>query len=101
VKRRKLCRFWTDLETFEHLRAAIYDSSESMDSYLFGDHILNLHDYTTTITSTISDFFSNAPRTSQLYAPSEVQRPDDFDSTVTTGSTKNDSATPPTYKDVD
>jgi hypothetical protein len=51
--------------------------------------------------STISDFFSNALGKSQLYAPLEVQRPDDFDSTMTTGSTENDSATLPVYKDVD
>jgi hypothetical protein len=72
-----------------------------MDSHLFGDYIHNLHDCTTTMPSTISDFFSNAPGTSQLYAPSEVQRPEDFDSTVTTGSTENDSSTPLAYKDVD
>jgi hypothetical protein len=35
------------------------------------------------MTSTISDFFSSAPATSQLHAPLEVQRADDFDSTVT------------------
>jgi hypothetical protein len=72
-----------------------------MDSHLFGDHIHNLHDYTTTMASTISDFFFSAPPTSQLYAPSEVQRPGDFDSTVTTGSTENDSSSPLAYKDVD
>jgi hypothetical protein len=52
--------------------------------------------------STISDFFSAAPGTSQLYAPSEVQGANDFNSSVTTGSTTNiDSTTPLAYKDLD
>jgi hypothetical protein len=42
---------------------------------------------TTTMPSTIASHFSTAPPTSQLYAPTEVQRPDDFDSTATTIST--------------
>jgi hypothetical protein len=55
----------------------------------------------TTMASTISDYCSSAPPTSQLYAPTEVQRAGDFDSTVTTTSTENDSTTPLAYKDVD
>jgi hypothetical protein len=51
--------------------------------------------------STIADFLSSAPLTSQLYAPSEVQRRDDFASTATTASTTTDSTTPLAYKDVD
>lgn len=43
--------------------------------------------------STISDFFSSVPPTSQLYAPSEVQQPNDFDSAATSTSTESDSLT--------
>jgi hypothetical protein len=52
------------------------------------------------MTSTISDFFSSAPATSQLHAPLEVQRADDFDSTVTTASTET-TFNSAGYEDVD
>jgi hypothetical protein len=39
--------------------------------------------------TTISDYLSSAPLTDELEAPSEVQRPDDFESTGTTRSTNS------------
>lgn len=41
--------------------------------------------------STILSYFSSAPPTSQLLTPSEVQRPNDFNSTATSTSTESDS----------
>jgi hypothetical protein len=52
------------------------------------------------MTSTISDFFSSAPNTPQLHAPLEVQRADDFASTITTASTET-TFNSAGYEDVD
>jgi hypothetical protein len=87
------------LTALGRLRAppALEIETPAFHGFLFGDQI---HNISTVMISTISDFFSSAPTTSQLHTPLEVQRADDFASTITTASTKT-TFNSASYEDVD
>jgi hypothetical protein len=61
------------LDASAHLRAGNRDSSESMDSLLFGDKSTTYYIGASAIPSTILSYLSSAPNTSELIAPSEIQ----------------------------